>query len=231
MAQKAMMNGIAGYAIDTSINWNKHNPIIPSGVMVFESDNQKAKLGDGTSRYTELPYFFENDLSDDIYELFREVNTAEHLSVLDDEGKLKEENLYFVNYPTVLFVNDIDERDALDTSTLTNKLVIVINDVDNQGELSTAGYCFKDGNWTVIFLTSHINIPLDKFINVQTMDLSAVPDGGGYVKLTEAKDVHLDSVVEGATHTSNKHVMESGALVLWHEVDDDDDPCAIFIEN
>lgn len=41
---------------DTLANWNSNNPILASGEIVFVSDNNQLKVGDGASNFVNLPY-------------------------------------------------------------------------------------------------------------------------------------------------------------------------------
>lgn len=38
-------------------DWLSENPILSSGEPVFEKDSGKIKIGDGITRYSQLPYF------------------------------------------------------------------------------------------------------------------------------------------------------------------------------
>lgn len=40
-----------------SSEWTSTNPIVPDGVIGIETDTKKSKLGNGISRWSELPYF------------------------------------------------------------------------------------------------------------------------------------------------------------------------------
>jgi len=42
---------------DTAANWTTVNPILADGEMGIERDTNKAKVGNGVSTWTALPYF------------------------------------------------------------------------------------------------------------------------------------------------------------------------------
>lgn len=42
---------------DTSVNWTNANPILGEGEQGYESDTNKIKIGNGSIRWTSLPYF------------------------------------------------------------------------------------------------------------------------------------------------------------------------------
>lgn len=44
---------------DTAANWTLHNPVLLLGEAGYETDTQKLKFGDGTKKWSELPYFGE----------------------------------------------------------------------------------------------------------------------------------------------------------------------------
>lgn len=52
---------------DTSLNWERNNPILAAGQVGFDITVGKHKIGDGQHRWTSLPYFaLETDLDDRI---------------------------------------------------------------------------------------------------------------------------------------------------------------------
>jgi hypothetical protein len=42
---------------DTSANWTSEDPVLAAGEFGFESDHGRFKLGDGTSAWSDLPYY------------------------------------------------------------------------------------------------------------------------------------------------------------------------------
>jgi len=40
---------------DTTANWNSNNPVIPSGQICYDTENNMMKIGDGASNYLDLP--------------------------------------------------------------------------------------------------------------------------------------------------------------------------------
>ncbi|MDD3039599.1 hypothetical protein [Bacteroides sp.] len=43
---------------DTEYNWALYNPVLDDGEMGYETDTKKLKIGDGTSAWNDLEYFF-----------------------------------------------------------------------------------------------------------------------------------------------------------------------------
>jgi hypothetical protein len=43
----------------TSVDWASKNPVLGSGEPGYETDTHLLKIGDGTSRWSELPYFID----------------------------------------------------------------------------------------------------------------------------------------------------------------------------
>lgn len=48
---------------DTKINWEQENPVLATGEMGFEIDNNRLKVGNGVNAWNVLPYITETDLS------------------------------------------------------------------------------------------------------------------------------------------------------------------------
>lgn len=42
---------------DTAARWTTSNPILGDGEQGYETDTKKMKIGNGTSTWTQLPYF------------------------------------------------------------------------------------------------------------------------------------------------------------------------------
>ncbi len=51
---------------DTSANFTSKNPVLGNGEPAYETDTKKLKIGDGTTAYTQLPYFSSGGDSSDI---------------------------------------------------------------------------------------------------------------------------------------------------------------------
>lgn len=51
---------------DTSANFTSKNPVLGAGEPAYETDTKKLKIGDGTTTYTQLPYFSSGGSSSDI---------------------------------------------------------------------------------------------------------------------------------------------------------------------
>lgn len=44
---------------DTAANWTSANPTLPQGVLAYETDTGKMKLGDGTTAWNSLSYHYD----------------------------------------------------------------------------------------------------------------------------------------------------------------------------
>ena len=58
MAEKTLNTRIV-LRNDTAANWTLHNPTLLAGEAGYETDTQKLKFGDGSTAWTDLPYFGE----------------------------------------------------------------------------------------------------------------------------------------------------------------------------
>lgn len=57
MAKNMIFSARKKERVDTEANWMKHNPILLKGELAFSSDKKNMyKLGDGTSKWSEIPY-------------------------------------------------------------------------------------------------------------------------------------------------------------------------------
>ena len=59
MAEKTLNTRIV-LRNDTAANWTLHNPTLLAGEAGYETDTQKLKFGDGSTAWTDLPYFGES---------------------------------------------------------------------------------------------------------------------------------------------------------------------------
>ena len=50
------MAAIIQFRRDTAANWTSHNPTMAVGEIGYESDNEKYKIGDGSTAWTSLGY-------------------------------------------------------------------------------------------------------------------------------------------------------------------------------
>jgi hypothetical protein len=46
--------------------WTSANPTLPEGVQGYETDTRKMKIGDGTSAWTSLPYWYDDAAKQDV---------------------------------------------------------------------------------------------------------------------------------------------------------------------
>ena len=109
---------------DTAANWTSANPILAIGEVGVETDNNKMKVGDGTSHWADLPY-----MGVDTAEIVPLVS-YEHVQGSDSDVWTVEHNLGF--YPSVtVFLSSGDVVEGAiehqDTSTLTITFSVAIS--------------------------------------------------------------------------------------------------------
>lgn len=44
---------------DTSANWRTNNPVLAAGEIGYDTTNNKIKIGDGTTAWNSLEYYYE----------------------------------------------------------------------------------------------------------------------------------------------------------------------------
>ena len=63
MADKTL-NVRVKHRYDTEANWTSKNPVLLAGELAFTKDkNGRYKVGDGTSKWTDLPYAYDSDIN------------------------------------------------------------------------------------------------------------------------------------------------------------------------
>ncbi len=67
---------------------NDSDEVCNKNVIAIEEDTGFIKKYDGVRIYRQLPYLLKNTLPDELFKLFKEVNKASCVPVLDDKGKL-----------------------------------------------------------------------------------------------------------------------------------------------
>lgn len=203
------------------------NPRIPQGVLIYESDTGKVKIGNGTDTYTNLDYLVESDpLTEDQIALLENRELAGGVTVLDENGKLSIDVLPSIDYATVRYTKDIAERDQVPVEKRKNVLFIV-NDASADSEVSAgmAGYSWTNppgdpdaDEWVKVFETESLDIDFSVLLTV-TDNVDVILEGVNYKHMLPELRRVLETVAEGATRTSNTHVKECGALLYYRETE------------
>lgn len=71
---------------DTSENWSKFSGILPNGVIAYESDTNKMKLGDGITKINDLPHMIGDSASATIYKFKGSVASKKNLPSTAENG-------------------------------------------------------------------------------------------------------------------------------------------------
>ena len=53
---------------DVAVKWTTVNPILLAGEFAYESDTNRMKIGNGTSRWNDLPYFQADSGSEGVFD-------------------------------------------------------------------------------------------------------------------------------------------------------------------
>lgn len=71
---------------DTSENWSKFTGVLPNGVIAYESDTNKMKLGDGINKIGDLPHMIGDSASATIYKFKGSVASKKDLPSTTENG-------------------------------------------------------------------------------------------------------------------------------------------------
>lgn len=220
MAQRTQkpkgMVGISSYNHD---QWLKVDPIIPSGVPIAVLDQHKLVIGTG-KKYSESDFEFSRTLTDAQLALIEEAGKANGVVVLDENGKVPVEYMPASVQGSIQYVADIAARDALPVDKRDGLIIVFDASGDVNVTKDSATYIYQDlpgdpeqKEWLMISEYESLNLDLTPYFNVNTDDLSRIADGGGFKKLTDAKDAKLDTIEENADVTDEENVRAAGALM------------------
>lgn len=228
MAEVALNGSLVAFPFATSTEWESVNPIIPNGVMVFATDSKEFRIGDGTSHYMDIEPDIKQTLTAEQKALIENADSPNGVLVLDVDGKIDFSMFPNKSYATVHYVDTYATMDAVPVDNRDGIMYFVIDASDAPDVTSgSAMYAWQNPpglpdefEWIKIAEQESIDIDTSVLLKkTDTMDL--IPDGLEYVHFTPDMKALLDSCEEGATHTSNRHVMDCGALMYYEEVPDE----------
>ena len=133
---------------DTSTNWAVNNPILVLGEYGVEDDTHRVKRGDGTSKWTELPYeTFGLEYIVSYENLSGDISDNEQLTQAFEE-KVSKEIFSDVNNSIITGINVISEDGSIAKITRTVKN-IDINLTTNNSLIITSKDHSLQGEWSI----------------------------------------------------------------------------------
>lgn len=187
------VTGISACAPGTAVAWAATNVAIPAGIICFESDTLKFKVGNGTALYSELEYVVSGQLSPEQLDLLTDAGDAGGVLVLDENGKVPLENLPTGISVGITFYADIDARDAVAVEDRVG-IACVADATDDPSVASGMAYYGWNADteaWVKLGEAESIDIDFTNFVQAGD-DLDRLADSDNYVKMTPAERTKLD---------------------------------------
>lgn len=120
--------GVATVCRGLASEWAQSTSVIPPGVVCFERDTLKFKVGNGSDTFTNLTYVVDEILSVSHKTILEKVNTPGGVLTNDSSGRISMEFIPAGLQTEMRVVADIAARDALKTEGIQNgKYVIVVD--------------------------------------------------------------------------------------------------------
>lgn len=210
---------------DSAANWLAANPIVPDGVMVYESDTGKAKIGDGVKTYSALPYRIDQALSEAGKALLDNAGGAGGVAVLGADGKVPASQLPDVLRGTIVYNQTIAERDLTPTEDREGRLFMVVDaSADATVNAGAALYGWNPtllagaGDWFKIAEYESLDVDFNVFFNKETNTIDVIKDGVTHVRMTVEERAKLAGIEEGADVTDAENVAAAGAVMYTDTV-------------
>lgn len=221
------IKALAAICSDTLANWTAKNPVLPVGVLTYETDTGKVKVGNGTDHFVDTPYLIEESLTPEAAALLANAGKANGVAVLDAAGKIALDNLPDVIRGSVVYVDDIAARDALPPEKKSGLVVVIDASADPTVQSTSGGkvlamYAFAvpsgadegaDKEWIKISEQEGLDISLENYFNKDTQTLDDINDGTTYVRMTAIERTKLEGIEEGADVTTTEKVRAAGAIM------------------
>lgn len=193
---KTVNTSISAAACDTQARWENNNPIIPTGILVFESDTAKLKIGINKP-YTQTPYHSGGNgtalFTTVMKDLLDNAGRANGVAILDATGKLPASIIPFDTTATIMYKASIAERDAVAIADRNEKLFFVIDATADATVTSGAAatYVWYQSAWQKISEAESIDIDFSKYFNLDTNTIDNIKDGTTHVRMTTGERTKL----------------------------------------
>lgn len=175
---------VTGVAKGTAAEWAATTAIIPLGVVCWEKDTGKVKIGDGAEIYSQLPYTVDEVLTPDEKSKLTNAGSANGFLVLDANGLIPSTMIPDAFKAQAVFVADIAARDALNP---TPAGVVVVMDAtdDPTVTLGMAFYVYDADGEAYVKIGEKESIDVDYTSFVKDGDsIDRLADSASHVKMT-----------------------------------------------
>lgn len=108
-----LTNQIVKLASGPAADWTTVNQTLPLGMIGFESDTGKFKIGDGVKTWAQLEYAVDTSLSEENLVFLEQANAAGGAVILSENGEIPIDYLPAQVQKNVRYVANIEARDAI----------------------------------------------------------------------------------------------------------------------
>lgn len=165
----------------TEAEWTATNPVLPENMMVYAKDTGVIKIGNGTSKYSELPVYYTQGLANTIQHVRFVANIA-------DRDALTEKNGLVVVYDT-----------SADATVADNLMAgYVFDESSNEGA----------GAWVKIFERESMDVDLSGYFKKDTDTADSITDGVTKVMMTAAEREALTDLTANAVKYTDTIVLQ-----------------------
>lgn len=196
-----VLKAAVSFATDTAANWATEDPIVLLGMPTLDTTNGIVKIGDGVSRYSELPVRIDATLTQAQRTMLDNVNAANGVVQLSGDGKITMDMLPSgVVSGAIKFVADIAARDAL-VGDAKNGLIFVIDaTADATVDTGSAQYVWHEDTtlWEKVGERESLDFDHTPYFHMTNNTLDDVLDGTNFVRMTPEERTQLATLVEDA---------------------------------
>lgn len=212
MATKTL-TGIFKISRATAAQWASTNKPIDAGVLAFETDTLKAKVGNGTALYSALNYAF-NALSDEVLAILDNAGGANGAVVADANGLIPASQIPQEFKNKTIFVADIAARDAIPEAQRTAIVFVADATGDVTVETGMAQYIWDATNsaWIKVGEQESMDIDFSQFLTTEST-LDDIQDGSTYVRTTVAEK----ALIGTALQETDTVIFDSLGAAHWTE--------------
>ena len=226
--------------------WDALPAVTMPNVLLIESDTGRIKLSDGEHRYPDIPYAIGHSLSDEEYQLFKDINKADGLVKLTNAGLLPDHvfpERYRRTIKTVMTYQEMvnSGNDPATGEDFKLHAVICIDATgDPSGKITQGGAWYawyddpdgegeKPSGWQITGIFEEPTLSLTHYFKVSGTDANTIGDISDDVddtgkapdkfkKFSYADSAKLASIEEGADVTDTQNVEAAGAIMYSHTI-------------
>ena len=170
--------------------WDVTTKALPPGAVIYETDTQKVKIMNGISLYKDIPYASYSDINAAILEALANPNQPKGVAALNTIDAVVPNSLIpsdILNKPLLVFVNTIEERDALTPDY--RRCIVVVLDATGDPAVSrgAATYIYANNEWVRFGKDDSMDITTDPYFDKDADTFDSISDGSAYVKTTSVE--------------------------------------------